>query len=76
MGPALRHVPGNNEIRADQTTAWSGETSQEGHRNAKGWIRDDTKWSTRQPHVGPVSLHHCDLVHRELPAKIVRSSWV
>jgi hypothetical protein len=69
-------VPWNDEIGADQSASGSGETTQECHRNAKGWIRDDAKGPSWQSRIGPVGLHHGHFLPGELPAKIICSSWV
>ena len=74
--PSLRHVPWNDYVGANQSASGSGEASQEGDADAKRRIRDDSKWPSRQSHVGSVSLHHRDIVIGKVPPKILSSSWV
>jgi hypothetical protein len=69
-------VTRNDHVGAHQSTAGSGETSQERHRDGKRWISDDSEWSSWQSHVGPVSLHHRDVLLTKFPSKFVGSRWV
>ncbi len=47
VDPSFCNMPRHDEIGSDQSTAGHGQTSQEGHRNGKGRVRDDVKRSPR-----------------------------